>query len=328
MTTDTITFAPGVEGQYVDLASGARAFYVAAGPVDGPPVVLLHGGLPGSSGYAGWRFMLPALAAEGFRVYAPDRPGFGRADVRKEHWPARGFLSWAAFVKEFADALGLDRFQIAGNSQGAQTGAYFTVQNPERVERLGLIACGGFNPTLDIPADALTPGIAWPAWTGSEESMRQMMTAIVHREESITDDLVALRNADALTQREAFAAAGEWNARALADPQIGQAHRLRGHLDALTIPVIYLYGRQDVLSPVENAHLQEDLLPNVQFLYPDDCGHQGQTDQPEMFNTVFTEFFRTGQLTTETAEWAGISTRRPVLPWVLADAASGEEQGR
>ena len=304
-------------GRYVELRTGAVAHYVEAGPADGPPVMLLHGGLPGSSGAAGWRFMLPALGAAGFHVVAPDRPGFGRADTRPEHRPTRGVLSWGAFVRDFADALGWDRFSLGGNSQGAQSAAYFAVQNPERVERLALIACGGFNPTFDITPDQLLPGVPFPVWDGTEESMRDMLTTIVFRTEALSDDLVRMRNESALAQRESLAAASAWNARALADPGIGQAHRLLGHLDRLTVPIIYLYGRQDVLSPVENAYLQEDLLPNVQFLYPDQCGHQAQTDQPELLNTAFAEFFAEGSLTRETADRAGISTRRPELPWAV-----------
>jgi hypothetical protein len=73
------------------------------------------------------------------------------------------------------------------------------------------------------------------------------------------------------------------------------------------------------MGPVENAYLQEDVLPNVQVFYPDDCGHQGQTDQPEMFNAVFTEFFTNGQVSRKTAEWAGVSGRRPVLASIIAD---------
>jgi 2-hydroxy-6-oxonona-2,4-dienedioate hydrolase len=305
--------------RYIELRTGAQAHYVEAGPADGPVVMLLHGGLAGSSGEAGWRFMVPALAAQGFRVIAPDRPGFGRSDTRPEHWPRRGFLSWAEFVRDLADALGLDRFQIGGNSQGAQTAAYFTVANPERIERMALIACGGFNPTFDIPLSSLLPGVPFPIWDGTAESMRDMLTTIVHRKDTITDDLVALRTGAAIAQRESLAAAGEWNARAIRDPQFAQAHRLIGHLDRLTIPIIYLYGRQDVLSPVENAYLQEDLLPNVQFLYPDDCGHQGQTDQPDLHNAVFGEFFTSGSVSRATATWAGISTRRPELDWAVRD---------
>jgi pimeloyl-ACP methyl ester carboxylesterase len=301
----------------VTLRSGAVAHYVASGPEDGPPVVLLHGGLPGSSGWAGWRFMLPALGAAGFRVYAPDRPGFGQADSRPEHWPVRGFLSWSDFVRDFTDGLGLDVFQLAGNSQGTQTGAYFASRYPERVERMVMVACGGLNPVLDIPSELLTPGVPFPQWDGTEESMRAMLTTIVYRTEALTEDLIARRNEAALLQRQSFDAAAAWNRRALVEPNLRQAHRLSGHLDELTIPMLYLYGRQDVLGPVENAYLQEDRLPNVQFLYPDECGHQGQTDQPEMFNAVFIEFFSTGSLTPTTAAWAGISERRPVLPWVV-----------
>ena len=307
------------EERDIELRTGAVAHYVVAGPEDGHPVLLLHGGLAGSSGASGFRFMIPALAEQGFRVYAPDRPGFGKADTRPEHWPHRGFLSWAEFVEDFADAVGLDTFSIGGNSQGAQTAAYFAVRNPERVERMILIACGGFNPVLDIPADQLTPGMPIPTWDGTEESMRHQLVSIVHRTEAIDDDLIRMRCAAAATQREAFEAAGRWNRRALQDPTYAQAHRLTGHLDQLGLPIIYLYGRNDVLGPVENAYLQEDRLPNVQFFYPDECGHQGQTDQPEMFNTVAAEFFGTGQVSRATASWAGVSDRRPELPGLIAD---------
>ena len=304
----------------VTLASGAVAHYVACGPSGGSPVILLHGGLPGSSGWAGWRFMLPALGDVGLRVYAPDRPGFGDADTRPEHWPVRGFLSWAEFVEDFADALGLDRFCLGGNSQGTQTGAYVAVRNPDRIARMIMVACGGLNPVLDIPADQLTPGVPFPVWDGSEESMRSMLTTIVYRTSALDDDLIRTRNTAALRQREAFDAAAAYNRRAATDPNIRQALRLTGHLDELRIPTLYLYGRQDVLGPVANAYLQEDRLPHVQFLYPDECGHQGQTDQPELFNAVFTEFFTTGVLTRGTAERAGISRRRPEQPWAVASS--------
>jgi pimeloyl-ACP methyl ester carboxylesterase len=53
--------------------SGARLHYVAAGPADGPLVVLLHG-FPEL--WYSWRYQIPALAAAGFRVVAPDQRGY------------------------------------------------------------------------------------------------------------------------------------------------------------------------------------------------------------------------------------------------------------
>src|SRR5579883_1512465 len=104
---------PGIDSRWVRLPSGARAHYMTAGH-KGPAVVLLHGGLAGSSGLAGWRFMMPVLAEAGFRVYAPDRPGYGLADAREEYRPVQGFKSQVEFLKEFADTLCLDRFHIGG----------------------------------------------------------------------------------------------------------------------------------------------------------------------------------------------------------------------
>jgi 2-hydroxy-6-oxonona-2,4-dienedioate hydrolase len=76
---------------------------------------------------------------------------------------------------------------------------------------------------------------------------------------------------------------------------------------------VSIYGLQDVLSPVEGGFDQEDVgFENIQFFYPDDCGHQGQTDQPDMFNQVAVEFFRDGKVSWKTAEWAGVSRRKPI----------------
>ena len=56
-------------------ANGIRIHYVEIG--EGPLVVLLHG-FP-ECWYA-WRHQLPALAAAGFHVVAPDMRGYGRTD--------------------------------------------------------------------------------------------------------------------------------------------------------------------------------------------------------------------------------------------------------
>ncbi len=65
---------PAVAHRYVDLA-GVRLHYVEAGK--GPLVVLLHG-FP--EFWFSWRFQIPALAAAGFRVVAPDMRGYNLSD--------------------------------------------------------------------------------------------------------------------------------------------------------------------------------------------------------------------------------------------------------
>ena len=63
-----------LKDSYADLA-GVRLHYVEAG--DGPLVVLLHG-FP--EYWYSWRHQIPALAAAGYRVVAPDMRGYNLSD--------------------------------------------------------------------------------------------------------------------------------------------------------------------------------------------------------------------------------------------------------
>jgi 2-hydroxy-6-oxonona-2,4-dienedioate hydrolase len=252
-------------------------------------------------------------------------PAFGLTQDPLNHYKP-GLFGHLNFMRDFVDALCLTDFHIGGNSMGCQNTVNFVTAYPERVLSYALIAggIGDLSPREEElrrdtrpPEERANYGIG--PFDGSTEWMRATMGSIIHRPEAIDDDLVEMRT---------MAALGQWgknkgHAAAFAHPDAFDrtALRTKDRFDKLTIPGIYLFGRQDILSPARiRGYMQEDVLPNVQFFYPDECGHQGQTDQPEMFNQVFLEFFRDGRVSSQTAEWAGVSHRRPVN----ADLVSSE----
>ncbi|MCR8940742.1 alpha/beta hydrolase [Streptomyces sp. OUCMDZ-4982] len=318
LTDENLVAVPGMASRWVRLANGARAHYMTSGD-HGPAVILLHGGLPGSSGLAGWRFMAPYLADQGFRVYCPDMPAFGLSDPRPEYWP-QGMEDFVDFIDAFAEALCLDTFHLAGNSMGCMNTVNYLLAHPDKVTSFALIA--GDVGDL-VPEEVKPPSGAFhlTAYDGTRDGMRRMMEAIIKSGEAVTDDLVEMRYLSAAERLEAhqqfwptllqYRHIVPWTDR-------NRAARLstKGRLDRIDIPGIYLYGQDDVLTPVEWGHVQEDHLPNVQFFYPEDCGHQGQTDRPDIFNPVFAEFFRDGRISGALADKAGVSTRRPELPLV------------
>lgn len=306
LTDEGLIHVPGLCSRYVRLANGARAHYVTAGET-GPNVVLLHGGIPGSNGIAGWRYTAPFLAEHGFRVFCPDQPGFGLADTRPEHHPVHGVFSHVEFLEQFADAVGLDGFYLGGNSMGCINAVHYTVRYPHRVIRLAMIA-GGIGDHL--PLDTTRPK-ATISWDGSPDTMRKMMSAIIKHPEAITDDLIEMRVRGANLQQESWPKWWHTLIEGGVDPDIAVALSTKDRINRLSIPMVCLYGQDDVILPVHMGEQQEDVLPNVQFFYPEDCGHQGQTDQPEMFNQLFLEFFRDGRISRKTADWAGVSRRRP-----------------
>lgn len=329
LSEEGIITIPGMLSRYVRLANGALAHYMTAGET-GPAVILLHGGIEGSSGTAGWRFMSNVLAANGFRVYAPDRPGYGLSDVSKAEYLDVRPLAQVEFVKQFADALGLEKFHLSGNSAGCAVSQQFLMVHPERVLSTAFIA-GSLGDIVEkerLPPSAgkftKNPDYVMPAFDGTNESMFDLMNGIIYEQKAIWPELIEMRVRHSEIQRKARG--GPWFSRdILVEQEADRALVIstKDRLNKLTIPMIYMYGLQDVLLPVENGFNQEDVVPNIQFFYPDECGHQGQTDQPDMFNQVFLEFFKTGKVSWETAKWAGVSRRRPINPDLVEEPAGG-----
>lgn len=82
----------------------------------------------------------PSLSL-GARVIVLERPGFGLSDFQK----GRKLLDWPEDVAAFADALGIERFAVAGNSAGGPYAAACAFKIPERVTRAAILA--GLGPT-------------------------------------------------------------------------------------------------------------------------------------------------------------------------------------
>src|SRR5581483_10015488 len=101
----------------------------------GDPLVFLHGG----AGLPEWPSWLDTLA-ERFLVLAPQHPGFGES-TGLEHLD--GFLDLTLYYLDLFDALDLRRPVLIGHSFGGNIAAEIAAINPERVERLVLIAPTG-----------------------------------------------------------------------------------------------------------------------------------------------------------------------------------------
>lgn len=317
---------PGMWSRWVRLPSGVKVHYMTSG-ASGPNVVLIHGGLFGSSGLAGWREIAPALGAAGFRVYCPDMLGFGGTyDVEEVY--GQGLAAQTAFLRDFVNTLALDQFHIAGNSMGCRIAVDVMVNEPERILSFAGIA-GAFGDV--IPQDLLVEADKTlkkhadvGGYDGSETAMRRILEAIVLNPERISDELVTMRTKAANAQGDAYSRMMTQFFKDVRGPSTEVERvrfRTRDRFEHLSIPSIYVFGAQDALHSIDYAHVQEDHLPNVQVFYPAHCGHQSQTDDPELHIALLSEFFGQGRVSTATAAAAGVSTRRPVQPW-MTDSAS------
>lgn len=93
-----------------------RRLYVAEiGPLEGPPVLLLHG-FP-TSGYD-WSRIIPLIP--GYRFIAPDFLGFGLSEKPADH--AYSLIEQAEFIIQIVERLGLKSVQIVAHDYGVSVG--------------------------------------------------------------------------------------------------------------------------------------------------------------------------------------------------------------
>jgi pimeloyl-ACP methyl ester carboxylesterase len=114
------------------------------GPAEGPLVLLLHG-FPELN--VSWRHQIPALAAAGYRVVAPNQRGYA-GSVRGGSYATRDL---AADVVAMLDALGADEAVIVGHDWGGAVAWTVAQLFPERVVSLVVMNC----PPLQVLARAV-----------------------------------------------------------------------------------------------------------------------------------------------------------------------------
>jgi len=111
--------------------------YIESGPADAPAVLLLHGFGTSREAMMG---LMPWLA-DSHRAIAPDLPGFGRHPYHDGSVHDADF--YVRQIVAFADALGLERFDVVGTSMGGALATHLAARHPDRVSRLVLLAPAG-----------------------------------------------------------------------------------------------------------------------------------------------------------------------------------------
>lgn len=114
--------------------NGVRIHYVEEGT--GPLVLLLHG-WPES--WYSWRHQLPALAAAGYRVIAPDQRGYGQSDS-PEAIAAYSIFNLVGDAVGLVRALGEKSAVVAGHDWGALVAQQCALLRPDLFRALILLS--------------------------------------------------------------------------------------------------------------------------------------------------------------------------------------------
>lgn len=255
---------------------------------DGPPVVLVHGGLGQAMD---WVPIMAQLGRE-FHVYAVDRPGHGLAD----YFDYRGveILSHAvAFLKAILDGLELERGAgFVGNSMGGRWVIEYALHQPDRVSHIVLAGVPA-GATRALPREfreirrllrlmqrpvigaVVRYSMAKPS---SRERARKGMQALVFRPDRLSAEILDCGTFNFLRNRRSMLTLVE---QATDDrgmlPEFVFGDRWRD----LRVPTTFLWGNNDVFGPPELGREAASHVPDGRFVLIPDSGHLPWLDEPD-----------------------------------------------
>ena len=240
--------------QFVEVG-GVRVRYAEEGSdIAGTPLLVLHG-YNGSCDYF-YPHTIPVLGQER-RVIAPDLPGNGLSGKL----PAHNLESYAEFVINFLDVLGLEQVDLMGHSMGGMIGIAAATKHPERFRKLVLVDSAG------LPELVKRPWLA-PIKMLGDSSIRQV---------SYYPTFVKI-GIRARTPREGL--------------KMVRTESVAGMLEMIDMPTLILWGSRDRVVPLEHGAYMSQHIRGARLAIIRGAGHMPFYEKPRECNKIILSFLR------------------------------------
>lgn len=253
---------------------------------EGTPVLLIHGGGPGASGWSNYNRNVEYLAKQ-FRVLIVDLPGFGKSD--KTLPPDNLFSYLSESTRAFLDALEIPAAHFVGNSLGGGTTLKFALDYPNRVKKAVLMGSGGGTSIFStVPTEGVKHLVGYYEGSGpSLEKLRSFIDVMVYDKTAITDQLLEQRYHASLDPEIVRNPPIKWRGKLPLEPL------WREDLGRLEQEFLLVWGREDRVVPLDCAFILAKQLAKARLHVFPQCGHWAQWEKADEFNRLIADFFRT-----------------------------------
>jgi pimeloyl-ACP methyl ester carboxylesterase len=265
---------------------------VAAGPKDGPAVVLLHG-FP--EFWYSWHKQIAPLAAAGFRVIVPDQRGYNLSS-KPSGVAAYALTELVSDVIAIADQLGQERIYLAGHDWGAAVAWSVALLHPNRIARLAI---------LNVPHPSVMRRYLmqnrrqlrkswymfffqipyWPEAFLSASNFRRGIASLVGSSRPGTfsaDDLAQYRTA--WSQPGALTSMINWYRAAF-------RYRAKFSDRTVRVPTRILWGMRDAFLMAEMARDSLRYCTQAELIRFPDATHWLQHEEPARVSQLLVDFF-------------------------------------
>lgn len=246
----------------------------------GPTVLLIHGFASSADTWDGWS---QALAGQ-YHVVSVDMPPFGVTG------PLPGITMTPAAYQQFMDALvaalGLQRFDLAGNSLGGLIAWQYTARHPEHVQKLILVdSAGYFDNGEPLPVRLMQLPVT--SAISAHFTPRFMVSQNIHDvygDPSRVNGDIVLRYQDMMRR--------EGNRPAISAMLPSLKNIDTSVLSTIKVPTLIMWGRNDRWIPPADAELFHRAIPGSQLIWYDGLGHIPMEEDPQRTALDAAHFFQ------------------------------------
>lgn len=246
---------------------GLRMHYDETGPVDGRPVVLMHGW--------GCNFStvrsIAAILETGMHVFNLDLPGHGKSPEPPTIW---GVGEYTDFVKNFIDTLKLQDPVLIGHSFGGRIAIMLASQRP--LSKIMLVDAAGIKPKRHLK---------YYIKVYSFKTAKHVLPLVLGKKR-------ALKTLDAWRGKAGSADYRQASPimRQIMSKAINQD--LTPLLTSIKASTLLIWGEKDTATPMRDARIMEKNIPDAGLVSFPDAGHFSFLDEPGQFRAVAKEFFK------------------------------------
>lgn len=253
------------------MVEGIDTAYAAFGSADShlPVVLALHGWGASADLIAplGVR-----LASAGFRVIAPDLPGFGETLSPASAWSVHDY---AKHVNAFAAALGIESFCLFGHSFGGRLALILGATQPAQIRAIALANSAGVPPRRS-PHTQLRLHIYRAFRDGLKAIGQQQLSEHLRAWYVNRYGSADYRSAGVL--RDSFV-------RIINEDLLPYAARIK-------TPTLLIWGAKDEDTPLWQGQKLHETIPNSGLIVYDDAGHYSYLDRLDAVARTLDYFYR------------------------------------
>jgi len=269
----------GLWARNVDV-DGVTWPYLDGGLESGEVVILLHG-------FGGdkdnWPLYARYLRKE-FRVIAPDLPGFGENGRDPDPDADYRISTQVRRLRKFVEAMGIDRFHIAGNSMGGYLALEYALAYPSSVITMMLLNNAGVSSINKSEVELAAHSGENVLVVSSLQELDKLLKLIMYRPMPIPAVLKQHIGKQLIDQRS-FLDRIFWS---LYDDNLNRP--LDDQLHNVSVPTLIVWGRCDRVIDVSCTEIMKERIPQNQCIVFEKTGHVPMLECPAQTASAHQEF--------------------------------------